>query len=55
MTEPGYYEFYFDNRMGKDKKSITFAIDVHNSTTDRLENQDIDPVERKIENIASQI
>ena len=52
MHEPGYYQFVFDNRRGKELKQITFAVDVHNATTDVLQHHDLSPLEKKIETIA---
>lgn len=36
VTEIGTYTFQFDNRRGKDKKTITFALDVRNTTQEHL-------------------
>ncbi|KAL4451125.1 hypothetical protein ABPG74_021447 [Tetrahymena malaccensis] len=54
-TTIGTYEFIFSNLRGKDKKSVTFALDVHNTTETHLSHHDLDPVEKKLEHVASGI
>ncbi|EAR92966.1 emp24/gp25L/p24 family protein (macronuclear) [Tetrahymena thermophila SB210] len=54
-TTIGTYEFIFSNIRGKDKKSVTFALDVHNTTETHLSHHDLDPVEKKLEHVASGI
>lgn len=41
----GEYSFHFLNRGRSEKKSITFALDVHNSSNENAKSSSIDPLE----------
>lgn len=40
---------------GKDKKQVSFELDIHNTTETHLSLHDVDPVEKRLTNIASGI
>lgn len=52
VTEIGNYEFIFSNFKGKEKKSVTFALDVHNIDESHLKHTDLDPVEKRLDTIS---
>jgi len=44
------FNLYFQK--GKEKKAVTFAVDIHNTTETHLSLEDLDPVEKKLEVIS---
>ncbi|CAD8158545.1 unnamed protein product [Paramecium octaurelia] len=55
ITEPGDYQFLFDNERGSSDQMVTFALDIHNATYEHIKHHDLDPLVKQIQHLQNGI
>ncbi|CAK77274.1 unnamed protein product (macronuclear) [Paramecium tetraurelia] len=55
ITEPGDYQFLFDNERGSSDQIVTFALDIHNATYEHIKHHDLDPLMKQIQHLQNGI
>jgi hypothetical protein len=51
IKEAGEYKFVFTSRRSSDPYHVNFALDVHNSSTEYLQQQNVDPYTLRLDRI----